>query len=309
MQNRTVLHGKKNQWLVIFSQAIVFWLCGIGMRFTERIGTGMNRLLAGKTDKLRAILAEMGGCVIGFSGGVDSTLLFAVAAEVLGNQAVAVTATSRTYPERELNEARALAGLIGGRHLVIVSEELDIPEFRDNPRNRCYFCKKELFGKLKAIADQEKIGFVLDGTNSDDAGDHRPGRTAAEELQVRSPLEEAGFTKQDIRDLSRTMKLPTWDKPAFACLSSRFPYGTSITPERVDRVGRAEESLREVGFRTLRVRYHGTVARIELGEEEFERATGMLRDEVIKRVKAAGFTYVALDLQGYRTGAMNEETP
>ncbi len=266
----------------------------------------MNSALTQKTATLRTILTDMGGCVIGFSGGVDSTLLFAVAAEVLGQRALAVTATSKTYPERELNEARELAERIGARHLVVESEELDIPEFRDNPRNRCYYCKKELFGKLRAIADKEGLGFVLDGTNIDDAGDHRPGRQAAEELQVRSPLEEAGFTKQDIRDLSREMALPTWDKPAFACLSSRFPYGTAITAERVGQVGLAEESLREIGFRTLRVRYHETVARIELGEEEFARATGVLRDEVVRLVKAAGFTYVALDLQGYRTGAMNE---
>ncbi|HXE95855.1 MAG TPA: ATP-dependent sacrificial sulfur transferase LarE [Dongiaceae bacterium] len=269
----------------------------------------MDTSLNDKTDRLRAILAGMGGCVIGFSGGVDSTLLFAVAADVLGKRALAVTATSQTYPERELNEARELAARIGGRHLEIVSEELDIPEFRDNPRNRCYYCKKELFGKLRAIADREGLGYVLDGTNSDDAGDHRPGRTAAAELRVRSPLEEAGFTKQDIRDLSRAMELPTWDKPAFACLSSRFPYGTAITPERVGRVGLAEEALRNLGFRTLRVRYHGSVARIELGEQEFERAAGALRDDVVRLVKGAGFTYVALDLQGYRTGAMNEEAP
>ncbi|MDD2580848.1 MAG: ATP-dependent sacrificial sulfur transferase LarE [Desulfuromonadaceae bacterium] len=266
----------------------------------------MNVLPQEKIDKLRTILADMGGCVIGFSGGVDSTLLFAMATEVLGNQALAVTATSKTYPERELNEARELAERIGGRHLVIVSEELDLPEFRDNPRNRCYYCKRELFGKLRAIADREGLKHVLDGTNSDDAGDHRPGRKAAEELNVRSPLEEAGFTKQDIRDLSRGMMLPTWDKPAFACLSSRFPYGTAITPERVGQVGRAEESLRGLGFRTVRVRYHGTVARIELGESEFELAAGALRNDVVRLVKAAGFTYVALDLQGYRTGAMNE---
>jgi len=268
----------------------------------------MNVLLNQKTDKLRTILTGMGSCVIGFSGGVDSTLLFAVAAELLGDRALAVTATSQTYPERELNEARELAGRIGGRHLVIVSEELDIPEFRDNPRNRCYYCKKELFGKLREIADRDGLQHVLDGTNVDDAGDHRPGRTAAAELGVRSPLEEAGFTKQDIRDLSRTLGLATWDKPAFACLSSRFPYGTAITPERVGQVGRAEESLRGLGFRTLRVRYHGSVARIELGEAEFELAAGSRRDEVVRLVKAAGFTYVALDLQGYRTGAMNEES-
>ena len=266
----------------------------------------MNTTLNNKTTILRSILADMGGCVIGFSGGVDSTLLFAVAADVLGLRALAVTATSKTYPERELIEARELAVQIGGRHLIVESEELNIPEFRENPRNRCYYCKKELFGKLRAIADQEGLGFVLDGTNCDDASDHRPGRQAAEELLVRSPLEEAGFTKQDIRNLSRDMALPTWDKPAFACLSSRFPYGTAITAERVGQVGLAEESLRSLGFRTLRVRYHGTVARIELGEEEFARATGVGRDDVVRLVKAAGFTYVALDLQGYRTGAMNE---
>lgn len=268
----------------------------------------MNTSIQLKTDVLRSILNQMDGCVIGFSGGVDSTLLFAVAAELLGDMALAVTATSKTYPERELNEACELARQIGGRHLVIVSEELDIPEFRDNPRNRCYYCKKELFGKLRNIADQEGLGYVLDGTNCDDASDHRPGKIAAEELQVRSPLQEAGFTKQDIRDLSREMGLPTWDKPAFACLSSRFPYGTGITPDRVVQVGLAEESLRSLGLRTLRVRYHGSVARIELGEAEFAKATGELRHDIIRLVKAAGFTFVALDLQGYRTGAMNEES-
>lgn len=269
----------------------------------------MDHLLQEKTSKLKSILAEMEGCVIGFSGGVDSTLLFAVAAEVLGERALAVTATSETYPERERREAEQLAGRIGGRHRVIVSEELDIPEFKDNPRNRCYYCKHELFAKLRAIADQEGLECVLDGTNIDDRGDHRPGRQAAAEIGVRSPLEEAGFTKQEIRELSRAMDLPTWDKPAFACLSSRFPYGTAITRERVSRVGEAEESLRELGFRVLRVRYHDSVARLELGPEEFARACGELRDEVVRRVKQAGFTFVALDLQGYRTGAMNEVEP
>jgi uncharacterized protein len=267
----------------------------------------MNNILRDKDIKLRNILGDMRGCVIGFSGGVDSTLLFAVAADVLGRRALAVTATSKTFPVRELNEACNLAEQIGGRHQVIISEELDIPEFRDNPRNRCYYCKKELFGKLRSIAEKEGLEQVLDGTNVDDAGDHRPGRMAADELQVRSPLEEAGFTKQDIRDLSLEMCLPTWDKPAFACLSSRFPYGTAITPERVTMVGVAEESLRGLGFRIVRVRYHGSVARIELGEQELELATGSMREAVVKSVKSAGFTYVAVDLQGYRTGAMNEE--
>jgi uncharacterized protein len=263
-------------------------------------------VLSDKTDILKQILSDMGGCVIGFSGGVDSTLLFAVACEVLGERAIAVTATSATYPERELNEARQLTAAIGGRHREIVSEELDIPEFRDNPRDRCYYCKSELFGKLVAIAREEGVAWVADGTNVDDAGDHRPGRRAAEELGVRSPLAEAGFTKQDIREMSRIMGLTTWDKPAFACLSSRFPYGTAITAERVRQVGTAEEALRELGFRTLRVRYHGTVARLELGEVEFAHAVGDLRSSVLAAVKEAGFTYVALDLQGYRTGAMNE---
>jgi uncharacterized protein len=266
------------------------------------MGSSLNQ----KADRLRAILKEMEGCVIGFSGGVDSTLLFAVAAEVLGERALAVTATSETYPERELREAQDLAARIGGRHRLVVSEELDIPEFQHNPRNRCYFCKKELFGKLRSIADEEGLPHVLDGTNLDDRNDHRPGRQAAEEIGVRSPLEEAGFTKDDIRCLSRQLDLPTWDKPAFACLSSRFPYGTAITAERVSQVGRAEESLRELGFRVLRVRYHGEVARLELGSEEFVQASGELKQEVVRRVKQAGFTYVALDLQGYRTGAMNE---
>lgn len=267
---------------------------------------GLTPDLQCKYDTLRGIIASLGGCVIGFSSGVDSTLLFAVSAEVLGERALAVTAISETYPERELNEARELAARIGGRHRVIVSEELDIPQFKNNPRNRCYYCKKELFGKLREIAVEEGLPHVLDGTNIDDRSDHRPGRQAALEIEVRSPLEEAGFTKQDIRALSQALELPTWDKPAYACLSSRFPYGTAITRERVRQVGQAEESLRELGFRTLRVRYHDNVARLELGPQEFALACGQLREEVVQRVKKYGFTYVALDLQGYRTGAMNE---
>jgi uncharacterized protein len=262
--------------------------------------------LADKLEGLERILAGLESAVVAFSGGVDSTFLLAVAVKVLDTRALAVTATSETYPERELVEARSLAALLGARHREVVSEELDIPEFKHNPRNRCYYCKKELFGKLRAIANEESLAHVLDGTNLDDRSDHRPGRQAAEELGVRSPLEEAGFTKNDIRTLSRHMGLPTWEKPAFACLSSRFPYGTSITTERVSQVGRTEEALRGLGFRVVRVRYHDTVARLELGPDEFALAVGPLRDEVSRLVRAAGFVYVALDLQGYRSGAMNE---
>jgi uncharacterized protein len=261
--------------------------------------------LAVKLAGLERILADLESAVVAFSGGVDSSLLLAVAVKVLGERALAVTATSETYPERELIEARALAGQLGARHREVVSEELDIPEFKHNPRNRCYYCKKELFAKLREIADQEGLAHVLDGTNLDDRGDHRPGRQAAEELGVRSPLEEAGFSKDEIRALSRHLDLPSWDKPAFACLSSRFPYGTAITPERVRQVGRAEEALHELGFRVVRVRYHDRVARLELGPEEFAQAIGPLREEVDRLVKDSGFTYVAVDLLGFRSGSMN----
>lgn len=261
--------------------------------------------LADKLEHLERILSGLESAVLAFSGGVDSSFLLAVAVKVLGGRVLAVTATSETYPERELLEARSLAVQLGAWHREVVSEELDIPEFKHNPRNRCYYCKKELFSKLLGIADQEGLAHVLDGTNLDDRGDHRPGRQAAEELGVRSPLEEAGFTKADIRVLSQHLGLPTWDKPAFACLSSRFPYGTAITAERVSQVGRAEDALRELGFRILRVRYHDTVARLELGPDEFALATGLLREKVDNLVRGSGFTYVAVDLLGYRSGSMN----
>jgi uncharacterized protein len=266
----------------------------------------MDATLKAKRDRLVGLLRETGGCVIGFSGGVDSTFLFAVAAEALGGRVLAVTATSETYPLRELREARELAAGIGGRHRVIVSEELDIPGFSENPADRCYHCKKELFSKLRAIADEEGLSHVLDGSNVDDLGDYRPGRNATRELSVRSPLIEAGLSKDDIRELSRAMGLATWNKPAFACLSSRFPYGVRITREKLARVDRAEEALRGLGFRVVRVRHHGEVARLELGPGEFLQAVNGLRDEIVRLVKEAGYAYVALDLQGYRTGAMNE---
>lgn len=273
-------------------------------RLTPKPAETMN--LRHKHQRLKDIITAMDGCLIGFSGGVDSTFLFAVAVELLGERVLAVTARSAIHPRRELHEARRLASLIGGRLREIDSGELEIPEFRDNPRDRCYCCKRELFGRLREIADQERLPHLLDGSNLDDLGDHRPGRRAARELGVRSPLEEAGLTKDDIRRLSRSMILPTWNKPALACLASRFPYGTTITAERLGRVDRAEDALHGLGFRTLRVRYHGDVARLELGEDEYAVAIGPLRERVIRCVKEAGFVHVAVDLQGYRTGALNE---
>jgi len=258
-----------------------------------------------KFEKLKKDLADLRGAVVAFSGGVDSTFLLAVAREILGEHVLAVTATSETYPERELFEARSLARQMDARHLEVISEELDIPEFLHNPRNRCYYCKKELFAKLRSIAEEQGLPHVLDGTNVDDLGDHRPGRQAAAELGVISPLEQAGLTKNEIRQLSHQLGLPTWDKPAYACLSSRFPYGTAITPERVRQVGQAEDSLRTLGFRILRVRYHEDVARLELGPEEFCKAVGPLKEQVIQMVKQVGFTFVSIDLEGYRAGSMN----
>lgn len=266
----------------------------------------MDKELADKWEALVREIRELGSCVIAFSGGTDSTLLFAVAKEVLGDRVLAITATSATYPMREREEAITLAKLINGRHQLIESEEIDLPGFAANPSNRCYFCKSELFSKLRAIADAERLAHVIDGNNRDDCADYRPGRQAAREQGVRSPLDVAGFTKFDVRALSREMGLPTWDKPAYACLSSRFPYGTEITREKLHQVEAAEDGLRKLGMRIVRVRHHDTVARVELGETEFAQAVGLLRADVVRIVKDAGYAYVSIDLQGYRTGALNE---
>ncbi|BDV41684.1 adenine nucleotide alpha hydrolase [Geotalea uraniireducens] len=263
--------------------------------------------LTEKFATLQRIIREMGSMLIGFSGGVDSTLLLRVAYNLLGDRVVALTATSPTYPESEFQAAEALAREIGVRQLVVESNELAIPGFAANPRDRCYHCKKELLQLCRDRAAALGLAWVADGSNLDDLGDFRPGREAVRELGVRSPLLEAGLTKAEIRELSRRLGLPTWDKQPFACLASRFPYGTEITLARLRQVGACEEYLRELGFAVYRVRYHGETARIELGEEELERllAPGVRR-EVVSFFKKAGFTYVALDLEGYRSGSMNE---
>lgn len=258
-----------------------------------------------KLEKLRKNLRDMEKVVIAFSGGVDSSFLLKVAVEELGENALAVTASSSTYPVREQMEAQNLARELGARHKIIVSEELDIEGFAENPPNRCYYCKNELFSKLQAVGKEEGMNYILDGSNFDDLNDHRPGMIAAKELGVRSPLKEAGLTKDEIRFFSKEMNLDTWNKPSFACLSSRFPYGTKITKEKLEQVGQGEDVLRELGFHQFRLRHHGEMARIELTRDQFSLMMEKV-DLVVEELKACGFTYVTMDLQGYRTGSMNE---
>lgn len=264
-----------------------------------------------KFNRLKEILAAMDSAVVAFSGGVDSTFLLRVARDVLGpDKLLALTATSPTYPQSELEESRALAESLGVRQLLVESNELEIPGFAENDRQRCYYCKRELFGVCRARAVELGYEEILDGSNADDLHDYRPGRRAVEELKVRSPLLEAGLGKDEIRRLSRELGLSTWKKQPFACLSSRFPYGTAITPDRLNQVDRCEAFLRHHQFSSYRVRYHGETARIEVAGEEIPRLLDpCLRQELVAAFKAAGFTYVALDLEGYRTGSMNEVTP
>jgi pyridinium-3,5-biscarboxylic acid mononucleotide sulfurtransferase len=264
----------------------------------------MKELMLAKLENLKTIIKNTGGAVVAFSGGVDSTLLLKVAHDILGEKVLAITANSETYPKRELEAAKAFALSLGIRHIVIETLELEIDGFADNPPDRCYYCKHELFSKLTEIAKANGMEYVFDGSNYDDRNDHRPGMRAAKQLGVVSPLKQAGMTKDDIREISKEFGLSTWNKPSFACLSSRFPYGTKITPEKLVVIGEAEDFIRDLGFTELRVRHHDNIARIEIGKADLERIIPYA-DKIVEKVKSLGFLYVTLDLAGFKTGSMN----
>jgi uncharacterized protein len=262
--------------------------------------------LTDKERALRGTLSSLGSVVVAYSGGVDSAYLALIAHQTLGERAVAITADSPSYPERHRRMALDTAQRFGLRHEIIRTSELERPEYRANPANRCYYCKHELYTHLTRIA-AGRAAVVVDGNNADDRGDYRPGRTAAREFGVRSPLDEVNLTKDEIRTLSREAGLPTWDEPASACLSSRIPYHSEVTDEKLRMIEHAESTLRELGFRVCRVRHHDDLARIEIGRDELPRA---LQTEVsaaiVGALKALGYRYVTIDLQGYRTGSLNE---
>ncbi len=260
-----------------------------------------------KLEKLRENVKSLESVVVAFSGGVDSSLVAKVCYDVLGNKALAVTARSETYPDYEYEEAKKIAKEIGITHITIDTSELGIKGFADNPPNRCYFCKSELFGKLKEIAREKGYKNVADGANYDDTNEYRPGSDAAKELAVRSPLKECGLRKADIREISKHLKLSNWDKSSYACMSSRFPYGESITEEKLAIVSEAEKYLRCIGLKQFRVRHHDTIARIEVLPEDIPMLLqNGRRTELVKKLKEIGYKYVTIDMEGYRSGSMNE---
>lgn len=261
-----------------------------------------------KITNLIDLLRQHKSAVIAFSGGVNSTFLARIARDAYGDNLLLITATSSTYPYYELDEARSLAELLGIKHRIIVSEEIEIPGYADNPPDRCYYCKSELFGKIKFIAEQEGYEAVFDGSNADDLKDYRPGMRAKQEKGIISPLAETGFTKNDIRHFSALMNLPTATKQSYACLASRFPYGEKITIEKLDRVGAAEFEIRKMEFTQFRIRSHENLARLEFIPSEMDKAWNN-RDHLSLICKRSGFSYTTIDLTGYRTGSMNEVLP
>lgn len=264
--------------------------------------------LARKYDDLRNRLSNLGSALVAYSGGVDSTFLTFTAHAVLGEKCVAALATSDVHPASEVGEARTTADALGFSIIEVDTYELADPRFRANTPDRCYYCKGEMFALLRTVANARGVRWVLDGSNADDVADRRPGRRAATEYGIVSPLLEAGLHKEEIRDLSRELGLPTWDKPSMACLATRFPYGTPITEDGLEKVAHAERGIRDLGIRQFRVRAHGEVARVEVEPEEMDRAWA-LRDEIASAVKSAGFVFAAQDLDGYRTGSLNELLP
>ena len=261
--------------------------------------------LKDKLEELEAVVAPYGSALVAFSGGVDSSLALAVAAKALSKESVlAVTSNNETYLPSELEGAKALALSLGVEHLVVNTRELDDPNYAKNPANRCYFCKSTLYSDLAKIAEEKGFRCVIDGANKDDEGDYRPGREAAKELGVISPLSVVRMSKDEVRELAKFLGLPSWDKPALACLSSRFPYGQEITPEKLAQVARAEEFMRSRGYKQVRVRHHGEIARLEIGPDELEKAFKQ-REEISTELTAAGFLYVTLDLVGYTPGSLN----
>ncbi|MBQ9157676.1 MAG: ATP-dependent sacrificial sulfur transferase LarE [Eubacterium sp.] len=265
----------------------------------------MGKTLQEKYSILQEYLRGLGSVAVAYSSGVDSTFLLRAAREALGDKVIAVTAKSCSFPKRELDEAAAYCKTEGIRHIVVESEELEIEGFRSNPVNRCYLCKHELFEKILKIAEENGMAYVVEGSNMDDNGDYRPGLKAIAELAIKSPLRYAGLSKEEIRALSKELGLPTWDKQSFACLASRFVYGETINEQKLGMVDRAEQLLLDLGFHQLRVRIHGNIARIEVLPDEFEKILEH-RDIIVKQFKNYGFSYVTMDLMGYRTGSMNE---
>ena len=260
-----------------------------------------------KFQNLKKILSEMDSVLVAYSGGVDSTLVLRVAKDVLGDKVFAITATSSVYPAEEIEQAKALAQNLGVRHKIIETQELSNPKFVNNPQNRCYWCKRELFAELISIARKNDLSYVLDGTNLDDMDDFRPGMKAAHEFGVRSPLREAMLTKEDIRSVSKRLGLPIWSKPSLPCLASRFPYGMKITEENLVKVGQAETFLKMLDLTQVRVRHHNTIARIEVPKEDIPKLfEETARSRLLSYLKKLGYSYVAVDIEGYRTGSMNE---